>query len=87
MNLPAAKSKHDSEPDWVTNETRPIYNKLKDAPELLGKVQIAIAQHPDNNLELAAALLPIGFHKADGTALGSDKMPRIKKVAKTLSQS
>lgn len=71
--------------DWVTNEIRPFYHKLKDDPDLLEKVAISISQHPDSNADLAAALIPLGFQKADGTALASDKMSRIKRVVRHLN--
>lgn len=84
MNLPTTKPKPDGEPDWVTNETRTYYKRLVNDSELLGKVADAIETYP-NGGDLAREIVTIGFCKADGTALGVDKMSRIRKVVKHLN--
>jgi hypothetical protein len=48
--------------------------------ELLAKVTNSIELHPTDNKALAESLVSVGLHKADGTALDSASMSRIKKV-------
>jgi hypothetical protein len=53
-------------------------------PDLLVKVTESIELHPKDNADLARSLVSIGFQKADGTALDSASMSRIKKVVSQL---
>jgi hypothetical protein len=80
----AKKQKPEDEPDWVNNDNRRFYTKLMNDPDLLAKVTESIDRHPKDNADLARSLVSIGFQKADGTALDSASMSRIKKVASQL---
>jgi hypothetical protein len=80
----AKKQKPEDEPDWVNNDNRRFYTKLINDPNLLAKVAESIDRHPKDNADLARSLVSIGFQKADGTALDSASMSRIKKVASQL---
>jgi hypothetical protein len=80
----AKKQKPEDEPDWVNNDNRRFYTKLTNNPDLLAKVTESIDRHPKDNADLARSLVSIGFQKADGTALDSASMSRIKKVASQL---
>jgi hypothetical protein len=80
----AKKQKPEDEPDWVNNDNRRFYTKLMNDPDLLAKVTESIDRHPKDNADLARSLVNIGFQKADGTALDSASMSRIKKVASQL---
>jgi hypothetical protein len=53
--------------------------------ESLAKVTNSIELHPTDNKALAESLVSVGFHKGDGTALGSDSMSRIRKVLRHLN--
>jgi hypothetical protein len=72
------------EPDWVGADTRKYYRQFVNDSELLAKVTSTIDLHPTSNKALAESLVSIGFQKADGTALDSASMSRIKKVASQL---
>jgi hypothetical protein len=80
----AKKQKPEDEPDWVNNDNQRFYTKLINDPDLLAKVTESIDRHPKDNADLARSLVSIGFQKADGTALDSASMSRIKKVASQL---
>jgi hypothetical protein len=80
----AKKQKLEDEPDWVNNDNRRFYTKLINDPDLLAKVTESIELHPKDNAHLARSLVSIGFQKADGTALDSASMSRIKKVVSQL---
>jgi hypothetical protein len=84
IKSPAAKSKPEGEPDWVTNETRTFYKRLAFDEELLSKVTAAIETYP-NTSDLAREIVALGFCKTDGTPLGVDKMSRIRKVVRHLN--
>jgi hypothetical protein len=47
----------------------------------------SIELHPADNKALAESLVSAGFHKADGAALDSASMSRIKGVVKNLVTS
>jgi hypothetical protein len=53
--------------------------------ELLAKVTNSIELHPTDNKALAESLVSVGLRKADGTALDSASMSRIKKVVFNLN--
>jgi hypothetical protein len=53
--------------------------------ELLAKVAELIELHPTDNKVLAESLVSVGLHKANGTALDSASMSRIKKVVLNLN--
>jgi hypothetical protein len=80
-----AKSKPENEPDWVNTDNRRFYTPLSGNSELLVKVIAAIELHPKDNKALAESLISVGLHKADGSALGSDSVSRIRKVVKHLN--
>jgi hypothetical protein len=85
MNLPAAKPKPDSEPDWVKPDNRRFYSLLVGNSQLIAKVTEAIALSPADNKALAESLARLGFHKQDGTPFNSDSVSRIKGVVKNLN--
>ena len=78
------KSKPEDEPTWVNDDNRRYYRTLVDNSELLAKVADAIGQNPDSNIDLARSLVSLGFHKQDGTPLGTSPTSRIKSVVKHL---
>jgi hypothetical protein len=79
------KPKPEDEPTWVNDDNRRYYRKLIDNPELLAKVTDAIDRNPDSNIDLARSFVDLGFHKQDGTPLGTSPTSRIKSVVKHLN--
>lgn len=80
-----SRIKPEGEPDWVNKENKRFYSQLAGNSELIAKVTEAIALHPTDNKALAESLVSVGLHKADGTALDSSSMSRIKKVVSNLN--
>lgn len=70
-------------PEWVGKEHRTHYDKLANNPELLGDVAEVYAT-TSGNAKIAAALVPLGFSKKDGTAYDSANISRIKYVLEGL---
>jgi hypothetical protein len=79
------KPKPEGEPTWVNDDNRRYYRTLIDNSELLAKVTDAIDRNPDSNTDLARSLVALGFHKQDGTPLGTSPTSRIKNVVKRLN--
>jgi hypothetical protein len=81
------KTQSDTLPEWVEAGQKRFYLILVDDSELLAKVTELIDFHPTDNKTLAESLLSVGLHKANGTALDSASMSRIKKVVLNLNTS
>jgi hypothetical protein len=79
------KPKPEGEPTWVNDDNRRYYRTLVDNSDLLAKVTDAIDRNPDSNTDLARSLVALGFHKQDGTPLGTSPTSRIKNVVKRLN--
>jgi hypothetical protein len=79
------KTQSDSLPEWVEAGQKRFYLILVNDSELLAKVAESIELHPTDNKALAESLVSVGLHKANGTALDSASMSRIKKVVLNLN--
>jgi hypothetical protein len=79
------KTQSDSLPEWVEAGQKRFYLLLVDDSELLAKVAESIELHPTDNKVLAESLVSVGLHKANGTALDSASISRIKKVVLNLN--
>jgi hypothetical protein len=79
------KLKPEGEPTWVNDDNRRYYRTLIDNSDLLAKVTNAIDRNPDSNTDLARSFVELGFHKQDGTPLGTSPTSRIKNVVKRLN--
>jgi hypothetical protein len=81
------KPQSDSLPEWVEAGQKRFYLILVDDSELLAKVTESIDLHPTDNKVLAESLISVGLQKANGTALDSASISRIKKVVLNLNTS
>ena len=79
------KPQSDSLPEWVEAGQKRFYLLLVDDSELLAKVAESIELHSTDNKALAESLVSVGLHKANGTALDSASISRIKKVVLNLN--
>jgi hypothetical protein len=78
------KQKPEDEPDWVSDSNRTFYHRLVKDSMLLDKVANVISKNSTSNADISQSLIKLGFHRQDGTKLGTTPISRIKTVVKHL---